>query len=112
MTTKKDHDIPAKVYKELADQIKSLTSEVDYSEGECEIQKNGLTYWVKYTVQNEQRTIYPADYDSQPDMTTFSYCWITDWNVKDINGDLVNVTMDGTEVENYFDMRPSYDDKD
>jgi hypothetical protein len=112
MATKHKNDIPAKVYKELADQIKQDSDGLEYSESECEVIKNGLTYSVNYRVTREYNTTYPEDSFTEPETTSKTYCDIRDYLVTNADGEPVNVTMDTDEIVSYFDTLPQYCDED
>jgi len=108
MTTKqkKPHipkTAPQSVYREMASHIKNVTMGVEYHEGETEIVHGSLVYWIKYEIYRPEDT---------PMELAKEYVTINDWTVFDENGDKVSVTMDPTEIENYFDRKPDYTDKD
>jgi hypothetical protein len=108
MTTKqkKPHipkEAPATVYKELASHIKNVTMGIEYHEGEAETIHRSLVYWIKYEIYRPEDT---------PMELAKEYVTINDWTVFDENGDKVSVTMDPAEIENYFDRKLDYTDKD
>lgn len=109
---KTNHEVPAKVYQELAAQIRSDSEGLEYSESEAEVVKNGLTYSVNYTIHREFNTVHSDDYDVEPYTTEQTYCDITDSLVTDSEGSPVQVEMDYDRITELFDTRPVYSDED